>query len=81
MNPLTVQTGSASVTSWQPGFRDALCALISQIIAEVEIHDGEAFIIRFKDGSVVSVFLRNEDYTSPEAIYGHGFRDKSAIVI
>lgn len=81
MNPLTVQMGSASVTSWQPGFRDALCALITKIVAEVEIRDGEAFIIRFKDGSLLSISLRHEDYTSPEAIYAHGFRDKSAIVI
>lgn len=80
-NPLTVQSGSGSVTSWQPGFRDTLCAQITKIVAEVEVRDGEAFIIRFKDGSLISVSLRNQDYTSPEAIYAHGFRDKSAIVI
>lgn len=81
MNPLTVQAGSNSVTSWQPGFRDALCEQITKIVRDVEIRDDEAFIIRFKDGSLVSVSLRSEDYTSPEAIYAHGFRDKTAIVI
>ncbi|HEY0975844.1 MAG TPA: hypothetical protein VGE21_00120 [Flavobacteriales bacterium] len=80
-NPLTVLTESVSVTSWQPGFRDALCAQITKIVAETEIRDGEAFIIRFKDGSLLSVSLRHQDYTSPEAIYAHGFRDRSAIVI
>lgn len=81
MNPLTVQVGSNSVTSCQPVFRDALCEQITKIVEDVEIRDGEAFIIRFKNGPLVSVSLRNEDYTSYEAIYAHEFRDKSAIVL
>jgi hypothetical protein len=73
-NPLTVQSGQTSVTSWQPGFRDALCAQITKIVASVEIREREAFIIRFEDGSLLSVSLRDQDYTSAEAIYAHGFR-------
>ena len=79
-NPLTVQTGQASVTSWQPGFRDALCSQIAKIIAAVECRDGEAFIIRFEDGSQLSISLRKQDYTTPEALYAHGFRDDAWFV-
>ncbi len=56
-NPLTVQTAQASVTSWQPGFRDALCSQIAKIVAAVECRDGEAFIIRFEDGSQLTISL------------------------
>jgi len=79
-NPLTVHSGGTSVTSWQQGFRDALCALITKIVATVECREGEAFIIRFEDGSRLSVSLREQDYTSAEAIYAHGFRDNAMFV-
>ena len=81
MNPLTVQVGQTAVISWQPGFRDTLCAQIAKIVSDAEVRDEEAFIIRFKDDSLISISLRPEDYSSPEAIYAHGFRDKAAIVI
>lgn len=80
-NPLTVQIGQTAVTSWKPGFRDALCTQIAKIVSAAEILDGEAFIIRFKDDSLISVSLRREDYTSPEAIYAHGFKANLALVI
>ena len=79
-NPLTVQSGGLLVTSWQPGFRDALCSQIAKIVAAVECREGEAFIIRFEDGSQLSVSLREQDYTIPEAIYAHGFRDDARFV-
>jgi hypothetical protein len=79
-NPLTVQTGHVTVTSWQPGFRDALCSQIAKIVATVECRDGEAFIIRFEDGSLVSISLREQDYTTPEALYAHGFRGDAHFV-
>jgi hypothetical protein len=73
-NPLTVHTNQLAVTSWQPGFRDALCSQIAKIVAAVECREGEAFIIRFEDGSRLSISLRPQDYTTPEAVYAHGFR-------
>ena len=79
-NPLTVQAGQLSVTSWQPGFRDALCSQITKIVAAVEYREGEAFIIRFDDGSQISISLREQDYTTPEALYAHGFRDGVSFV-
>lgn len=79
-NPLTVHTGQLSVTSWQPGFRDALCSQIAKIVSAVECRDGEAFIIRFEDGSQISISLLEQDYTTPEALYAHGFRDGALFV-
>jgi hypothetical protein len=80
-NPLTVQSGRTSVTSWQSGFRDTVCAQITKIVASVEIREGKAFVIRFEDGSELSVSLREQDYTSPEAIYAHGFRGGVSFVV
>ncbi len=80
-NPLTVYSGGASVTSWQPGFRDALCSAIARIVVAVECHEGEAFVVRFEGDVRLSISLRAEDYTTPEAAYGHGFRDNAFFVV
>lgn len=79
-NPLTVRMGSSSVTSGEPGFRDALCEQIAKVVASVEVRDGDALVIAFEDGSQLSVSLRDEDYSSPEAIYAHGFRGGTGFV-
>ncbi len=80
INPLTVHSGGLKVTSGQPGFRDLLCAQIAKVVAEVSYRDGVAFEVRFEDGSTISVSLRKADYTAPEAIYAHGFKDGAAFV-
>jgi hypothetical protein len=79
-NPLTVQSQTVTVTSWQPGFRDALCAQIGKAVSSAAFEAGEALTIRFTDDSVVSVSLRQSDYTSAEAIYAHGFKNKGWFV-
>jgi hypothetical protein len=79
-NPLTVETRDVTVTSWQPGFRDALCSQITKIVATVEFVDKAAFSIGFEDGSKLTISLREKDYTTPEALYAHGFRDKKLFV-
>lgn len=79
-NPMTVLSGQSSVTSGQHGFRDALCAQIAKIVQAADYRAGEAFIIGFEDGSQISISLRERDYTTPEAIYGHGFRDGESFV-
>ncbi len=79
-NPLTVESGKISVTSWQPGFRDALCSQIAKIVKLVECREKIALVITFEDDSRLSISLREQDYTSPEAIYAHGFKDKISFV-
>ena len=80
-NPLTVQTPGMSITSWQPGFRDAICSQIAKTVASVEFVEGEEFVISFSDKSRLSVSLRKQDYSpTGEAIYAHGFRDNEWFV-
>ena len=74
-NPLTVQSGGASVTSWQPGFRDALCMQITKVVADVEYRAEQSLTIRYEDGSLVSISLSRADYTSGEAFETFGFKD------
>ena len=74
-NPLTVTARESRITSWKPGFRDLLCAQIAKIVDTVEYRAEDALAIRFVDGSQLSVSLRREDYTSPEAFYAHHFKD------
>ena len=75
-NPLTVHAQTSTVTSWQPGFRDALCAQIGKIVSSATFEAGKALSLRFTDNSVLSISLRPSDYTSAEAIYAHGFKHK-----
>lgn len=73
-NPLTVESATGKITSWQPGFRDLLCAQIAKIVDAVEYRLDDAIVIRFTDGSSISVSLRLENCLYPEAIYAHHFR-------
>ena len=72
-NPLTVRSTDARITSWDPGFRDLLCSQIAKTVEAVEYRKGDALVIRFRDDSACTISLRQEDYTSPEAFYAHGF--------
>jgi len=81
MNPLTVRTPTATITAWQPGFRDLLCGQIAKIVAAVERVEGEALVVQFEDESSVEISLREQDYgNSPEAYYAHGFNNDAWLV-
>lgn len=41
--------------------------------ADVERRPGEALVVAFEDGSKLSISLRREDYSGPEAYHAHGF--------
>lgn len=72
-NPLTVTTRAGALTSWSPGFRDALCGQITRIVAGVDRRPGESLTLSFEDGSSLAISLRRQDYSGPEAYYAHGF--------
>ena len=74
-NPLTVQSNGATVTSWQPGFRDLLCGQITKVVTSVEFCAEQTLVIRYEDSSFLSVSLRRSDYTSGEAFETFGFKD------
>jgi len=44
-NPLTVESEGQAITSWEPGFRDLICSLISQIVRHAECIEGERLTI------------------------------------
>lgn len=72
-NRITVATAEGTVTSWASGFRDALCAQIAKTVSAVERRPQESLVLAFEDGSKLSISLRPEDYSGPEAYYAHGF--------
>ena len=74
-NPLTVETNGNSITSWDSGFRDLLCSLIGKRVEKTQYIEGVVLMIVFHEGSKISVSLKPEDYTSPEAVYAQGFKD------
>src|SRR5690606_5196237 len=74
-NPLTVKSGSNEITSWDAGFRDLLCGQITKVVSQVEYNQGKALTIFFADDSKIVISLRQEDYSSPEAIYAYGFKN------
>jgi len=79
-NPLTVTTTAETITSWDRGFRDVLCGQIAKVVSCVTRRPDLSLIIEFRDGSSLSISLRKEDYTGPEAYYAHGFKNNAWLV-
>jgi hypothetical protein len=80
-NPLTVRTPKKQITSRDNGFRDLLCQQISKQVITIDLEEDKALNIYFDNNSRISISLRPEDYTSPEAIYAHGFKDNGWLVL
>ena len=79
-NPLTVTANENEITSWNDGFRDLLCGQLTKIVESVSFEREKALTIRFTDKSQIAVSVRPQDYSGPEAIYAHGFKNKSWLV-
>jgi hypothetical protein len=79
--PMSVEAGGTSIRSGDIQFRNALCGLIAKIVQSVSFQDSEALTITFEDNSRVAISLRPEDYSGPEALEAHGFRDAPTIVV
>ena len=55
--------------SWgKPGFRDALCNNIAQIVTEARVAYGDSISIKFADGSTIKISLQDKDYLGGEAV-------------
>lgn len=80
MNPITVLAENRQIASWEKGFRDLLCGQIAKTISSVVWNEGEGFELTFSDESILSVSLKPDDYSGPEAVYGHGFTGGVTIV-
>jgi hypothetical protein len=80
LNPITVIAGGSSVVVGEDQFRNHLCEQIAKIVSCVVFREGDALIIEFEDGSMISVSLKEEDYVGPEAVIFHGHNDLCAVV-
>jgi len=62
-----VSQGSESLSSGQPGYRDALCRQIGCRVKRTDVGDQQVSIV-FESGAAVSISLRDDDYRGPEAL-------------
>jgi hypothetical protein len=74
-----VSSGSESLESGEPGYRDALCLQIGRHIERVQA-DGQRVEIVFEGGSAISISLLDKDYVGPEAVQLSLDRDRTWIV-
>jgi hypothetical protein len=58
----------------ESNYRDELCGRIAHKVHAAVLREGEAVIVEFEDGAIISVSVRKEDRVRPEA--GH-FRNGS----
>jgi hypothetical protein len=65
-NAVSVLSGGKKVRQGQEAFANALIAQISKVVYGVEMIPSEALVIRFQDGSEISVSLHPADYRGPE---------------
>lgn len=52
-----------------PGYRDALCALIGADVVSTEVREEEFLRVAFKDGRAITVSLHSNDAVGPERAY------------
>lgn len=72
--------GSASLSSGQPGYRDALCRQIGCRVERTAADDQEVSIV-FENGVTVSISTRDDDYRGPAALeFWLGRKDRIWVV-
>jgi hypothetical protein len=76
----TVTTNGFSVGWGRPGYRDALCNLITHKAREIKFLPEKLSLI-FDDDSVWSLSLRDSDYRGPEALMLTDENSKSLFVL
>jgi len=54
-----------SVAFGEPEYRNALCSLIGQEVAEASLEEGAALTLEFANGIVLGLSLREEDIDAP----------------
>jgi hypothetical protein len=63
-----VGVGDSWFVSGEPGYRDALCNRVGGIVRIAGTDDAEKqIIVTFADDAIISISLRPEDFTGPEA--------------
>ena len=80
LNPITVTSGGSSVSTGDDQFRNRLCEQIAKVVKRAACTDGDSLIVEFEDDSTISISLKAEDYTVPEAIIFRGNDDEWDVI-
>ena len=80
LNPITVTSNGSSVTVGEDQFRNRLCEQITKIVKRADCKEGDALVVEFEDSSTISVSLKDEDYSGPEAIIFYGHNDLCGVI-
>ena len=64
-----IQNLDRTLSETDPGYRDALCALIGLAVSRTEVHEREVLRIVFTDGRAITVSLRPAHAVGPECAY------------
>jgi hypothetical protein len=64
-----ISTNGKTIRAGEPGYKDAVCASIGRKVQSAEVVEGVEVLIEFADGPRISISLRPEDSTGPEAGY------------
>ena len=56
-----------SISHGEPGYRDALCALIGEEVEQALLEDGSSLTLKLANGAVLALSLREEDMSGPDA--------------
>ena len=65
--PDVADADGISIAYGQPGYRDALCSVLGENIAEAHYDEARALTFEFENGTVFALSLREEDIPGPEA--------------
>jgi hypothetical protein len=77
----TIAASGLSLRWVQPGYRDALCNLISHKVRAIEMYLSEKLSLTFDNDSVWTLSLRDSDYRGPEALMLTDENGKSLFVL
>jgi hypothetical protein len=73
LNLPMIKVGQQTLAFGEPGYRDALCERIGRAVRSASVEENERILMEFEDGSTLSISLRPDDYSGPEAaIFNNG---------
>ena len=80
LNPIIVTSSGSFVTVGDNQFRNRICDQIAKIVKRVDYNKDDSLVIEFEDGSTISVSLKAEDYSGPEAVIFNGIRNQCVVI-
>ena len=78
---LAVHSSDSVVRDGDDQFRNRICEQIAKIVTGVKLAEREALIVTFEDQSSISISLKPEDYSGPEAALVSGLPSGAWVVL